>query len=97
MNLLVGNFIIFISALIGITFNFKNIIIILLGVEVMLLSLNLNFIFSSISLDDLYGQYFSLLILTVAAAESAVGLAIIIVYYKIRHNILLNTYFIFKK
>jgi len=82
MNLLIGNFIIFLSALIGITFNFKNIIIILLGVEVMLLALNLNFIFSSISLDDLYGQYFSLLILTVAAAESAIGLAILVILFR---------------
>lgn len=96
MNPIIGNLIIFISALIGITFNFRNVIIILLGVEVILLALNLNFIFSSIHLDDLYGQYSSLLILTVAAAESAIGLAIIIMYYRIQGNILIRFHSVFK-
>ena len=56
-------------------------------IELMLLSLNLNFIVFSVYFDDLYGQLFSLFILTVAAAESAVGLAIIIIYYRVRGNI----------
>ena len=50
----------------------------------MLLSINLNFIFFSIYLDDLIGQLFALYILTVAAAESAIGLAILVVYYRLR-------------
>ena len=62
----------------------KNIIIILMSIELMLLSINLNFIIFSVFLDDLIGQFFALLILTVAAAEAAIGLAILIVYYRIR-------------
>jgi NADH-quinone oxidoreductase subunit K len=58
-----------------------------MGVELMLLSSNLNFIYFSIYLDDLYGQLFSLFILTIAASESAVGLAIVIIYYRIRGSI----------
>jgi len=56
-------------------------------IELVLLSLNLNFILFSVYFDDLYGQLFSFFILTVAAGESAVGLAIIIIYYRIRGNI----------
>jgi NADH-quinone oxidoreductase subunit K len=59
-------------------------------IELILLSLNLNFIVFSIYLDDLYGQIFSLFILTVAAAESAVGLAIVIVYYRTRGGVSIN-------
>jgi len=58
-----------------------------MGIELMLLSSNLNFIFFSLYLDDIYGQIFSLFILTVAASESAIGLAIIIAYYRIRGSI----------
>ena len=61
-----------------------------MGIELILLSLNLNFIFFSIYLDDLYGQLFSLFILTIAASESAIGLAIIIIYYRLRGNISIN-------
>ena len=59
-------------------------------IELMLLSLNLNFIIFSVYLDDLYGQIFSLFILTVAAGESAIGLAIIILYYRVRGSISMN-------
>jgi NADH-quinone oxidoreductase subunit K len=55
-----------------------------MSIEIMLLAVNLNFIFFSIYLDDLIGQLFSLYILTVAAAESAIGLAILVVYYRLR-------------
>jgi NADH-quinone oxidoreductase subunit K len=82
--------IIFVIALLGIVFNFQNVLIILMGVELLLLSTNLNFIFFSIYLDDLYGQLFSLFILTIAASESAIGLAIIISHYRSRGNILLS-------
>ena len=71
----------------GIVFNRRSILIILMCIELMLLSLNLNFIVFSIYFDDLFGQLFSLFILTVAASESAVGLAIIIIYYRVRGNI----------
>lgn len=62
----------------------KNFLVILMSIEIMLLAVNLNFIFFSIYLDDLIGQIFALYILTVAAAESAIGLAILVVYYRLR-------------
>ena len=65
-------------------------------VELLLLSLNMNFILFSVYLDDLYGQLFSFFILTVAAAESAIGLAIIIIYYRVRGSILVNDKFVIK-
>ena len=66
----------------GIFLNRKNIIIMLMSIELMLLAVNLNFIIFSVYLDDLLGQVFSIFILTVAAAEAAIGLAIIVVYYR---------------
>jgi NADH-quinone oxidoreductase subunit K len=60
-------------------------------VELILLSVNLNFILFSVYLDDFYGQIFSLFILTVAAGESAVGLAILIIYFRIRGSIFLES------
>jgi len=75
--------IIFILGVIGIILNYKNILIMLMSIELMLLSINFNFIVYSVYLDDILGQIFSLLILTVAAAEAAIGLAILIVYYRI--------------
>jgi NADH-quinone oxidoreductase subunit K len=58
-----------------------------MSIELMLLAINLNFIIFSIFLDDILGQLFALLILTVAAAESAIGLALLVVYYRIRGTI----------
>jgi len=63
----------------------------LMGIELMLLSVNLNFTFFSLYLDDMYGQVFSLFILTVVAGDSGVGLAIIILYYRLRGHINLNS------
>ena len=74
----------FVIGLSGIFLNRKNIIILLMSIELMLLSINFNFIIFSIFLDDIVGQLFALLILTVAAAESAIGLAILVIYYRIR-------------
>lgn len=68
----------------------KNIIIILMSIELILLSINLNFIIFSIVLDDIVGQIFALFILTVAAAESAIGLAILVVYYRLKGVISIN-------
>lgn len=93
---LVANFFLIFIGLIGIIFNRRNILIILMCVELVLLSLNLNFILFSVYLDDLFGQLFSFFILTVAAAESAIGLAIIIIYYRIRGNINVNSQFSLK-
>jgi NADH-quinone oxidoreductase subunit K len=58
-----------------------------MSIELMLLSINFNFIIFSVFLDDILGQLFALLILTVAAAESAIGLAILVIYYRIRGTI----------
>jgi NADH-quinone oxidoreductase subunit K len=80
----------FVIAIFGIFLVKKSIIIILMSIELLLLAVNLNFIIFSIYLDDLIGQTFSLFILTVAAAESAIGLAILVVYYRIKGIISIN-------
>jgi NADH-quinone oxidoreductase subunit K len=71
----------------GIILNHKNIIIILMSVELILLSVNINLVAFSTFAGDLTGQVFALLILTVAAAESAIGLAILLSYYRNRGSI----------
>jgi len=65
----------------------KHVIIILISLELILLSTNINFVIFSAFLDDILGQIYALLVLTVAAAESALGLAILIVYYRLRGGI----------
>lgn len=80
----------FFIGLFGIVLNRKNILIALMSIELMLLAINLNFVIFSNSMDDVIGQVFALLILTVAAAESAIGLAILIIYYRLRGNILIE-------
>lgn len=77
----------FLVGLLGILSTRKNIIIVLISIELMLLSININFIFFSIFLNDIYGQIFSLIILTVAAAEASVGLALLVLYYRLRNLI----------
>jgi len=72
----------FAIGVIGIFLNRKNVIIILMSIEIILLSVNLNLIAFSYFLNDLTGQIFSLFVLTVAAAEAAIGLAILVVYYR---------------
>jgi NADH-quinone oxidoreductase subunit K len=94
---LTTNFLLFITGLVGMVINRRNILILIMCIEMMLLSLNLNFIVFSIYFDDLYGQVFSLFILTVAAAESAIGLAIIIIYYRLRGSILMDQISVLKK
>ncbi|KUO58082.1 MAG: NADH-quinone oxidoreductase subunit NuoK [Alphaproteobacteria bacterium] len=71
----------------GIFLNRKNVIVILMSVELMLLAVNINLVAFSYFLNDLTGQVFALFILTVAAAEAAIGLAIIVVYYRNRGSI----------
>ena len=72
---------------VGVFLNRRNVIVILMSIELMLLAVNLNFVAFSQSLGDLVGQVFTLLILTVAAAESAIGLAILVVYFRNRGDI----------
>ena len=71
----------------GIFLNRKNVIIILMSVELMLLAVNINFIAFSAHLNDLVGQIFAMFVLTVAAAEAAIGLAILVVYFRNRGSI----------
>ena len=79
--------ILFVLGVFGIFMNRKNVIVILMSVELILLSVNLNFVAFSSRLDDLTGQVFALFILTVAAAEAAIGLAIVVIYYRNRGSI----------
>jgi NADH-quinone oxidoreductase subunit K len=79
--------ILFTLGVFGIFLNRRNIIIILMSIELILLAVNLNLVAFSGQLGDLAGQVFALLILTVAAAEAAIGLAILVVFYRIRGSI----------
>ena len=71
----------------GIFLNRKNVIVILMSVELILLAVNLNFVAFSAWLNDLTGQIFAMFVLTVAAAEAAIGLAIVVVYFRNRGSI----------
>ena len=77
----------FTLGIIGIFLNRKNVIIILMSIELILLAVNINLVSFSIYLQNLVGQVFTMFILTVAAAEAAVGLAIIVIYYKNKGSI----------
>ena len=79
--------ILFTISVVGIFLNRKNIIILLMSIELMLLAVNINFIAFSHYLNDIAGQIFVFFILTVAAAESAIGLAIYVVYFRIRGTV----------
>ena len=79
--------ILFTVGVLGIFLNRKNIIIILMSVELILLAVNINFVAFSTTLGDLVGQVFALFVLTVAAAEAAIGLAILVVYFRNRGSI----------
>jgi len=85
--MLVITSIIFFIGLCGIVLNRKNILNIIMSIELLLLSVNLNFAIFSIYLDDIVGQIFVIFILTIAAAESAIGLAIITVFYRLKGSI----------
>src|SRR4051812_31752623 len=79
--------ILFTIGVMGIFLNRKNIIIILMSIELILLAVNINFVAFSAYLGDLVGQVFALFVLTVAAAEAAIGLAILVVYFRNRGSI----------
>lgn len=90
-NFLIVSVLLFVIGLIGFLINRKNTLILLLALEIMLLSININFVAFSVFMDDLIGQFFALIILTVAAAESALGLALLIVFYRIKGGIAADT------
>ncbi|MDG2186728.1 MAG: NADH-quinone oxidoreductase subunit NuoK [Hyphomicrobiales bacterium] len=79
--------ILFVIGIFGVFLNKKNIIIILMSIELMLLSVNINLVSFSSYLGDIIGQIFSLLVLTVAAAEAAIGLAILVIYFRNKGSI----------
>ncbi|NNG03275.1 MAG: NADH-quinone oxidoreductase subunit NuoK [Inquilinus sp.] len=79
--------ILFTLGIFGIFLNRKNVIIILMSIELMLLAVNINLVAFSTSLGNLAGQVFALFVLTVAAAEAAIGLAILVVYFRNRGSI----------
>jgi len=79
--------ILFVIGIFGVFLNKKNIIIILMSIELMLLAVNINFVAFSTYLNDIMGQVFSLLVLTVAAAEAAIGLAILVIYFRNKGSI----------
>ncbi|AWD20316.1 NADH-quinone oxidoreductase subunit NuoK [Pseudogemmobacter blasticus] len=77
----------FVIGIFGIFLNRKNVIVILMSIELMLLSVNLNLVAFSVHLGDMVGQVFTLFVLTVAAAEAAIGLAILVVFNRNRGTI----------
>ncbi|KAB2964013.1 NADH-quinone oxidoreductase subunit NuoK [Zoogloea sp.] len=90
LNQLITNLLLFFISVFGILLNRSSILIVFMCIEMILLSTNLNYLILSVYLDDAVGQIFSLIILTVAAAESAIGLSILILYYRIKGNININ-------
>ncbi|MCX9147623.1 NADH-quinone oxidoreductase subunit NuoK [Erythrobacter sp. NE805] len=79
--------ILFVLGVLGIFLNRKNVIVILMAVELILLAVNINLVAFSAFLNDLAGQVFAMLVLTVAAAEAAIGLAILVIYFRTRGSI----------
>jgi len=77
----------FLIGVLGLVLNRKNILITLMSIELMLLAINFNFVIFSVYLDDIAGYVFVLFILTIAAAESAIGLAVLTVYYRLKNTI----------
>lgn len=87
LNYLLVSCTLFLLGIWGIFLNRKNIIVMLMSIELMLLAVNCNFLVFSMYIDDVLGQVFSLFILTVAAAESSIGLALLVIYYRARGTV----------
>lgn len=87
LHYLVVSSLLFTLGICGIFLNRKNVITLLMSIELILLSVNINFVAFSVKLGDLTGQVFALFILTVAAAEAAIGLAILVIYFRGRGTI----------
>jgi NADH-quinone oxidoreductase subunit K len=79
--------VVFTTGIFGIFLNRKNVIVILMSIELILLSININFVAFSAYMGDLAGQIFAMFVLTVAAGEAAIGLAIVVVYFRNRGSI----------
>ena len=86
-NYLLDSGLVFVIGVLGIFLNRKNIIVILMSIELILLAVNINLVAFSTFIGDIVGQVFALLVLTVAAAEAAIGLAVLVVYFRNRGSI----------
>lgn len=86
----------FFLGFLGVLTNRRHFLVVIICIEIILLSVNMYFLLFSLQLNDILGQFFALFILTVAAAESSIGLAIIILYYRNRGNISYNNRFSLK-
>lgn len=95
IQLIVSLYLFFLGFL-GILINRRHFLIVIICIEMMLLSVNLLFLIFSLQLDDVLGQIFAFFVLTIAAAESCIGLAIIILYYRNRGNISFDNWFSLK-
>lgn len=83
--------ILFVLGVLGIFLNRKNVIVILMAIELILLSVNVNLVAFSAYLQDLTGQVFAMFVLTVAAGEAAIGLAILVIYFRSRGTIAVDS------
>lgn len=79
--------ILFLIGILGFVFNRKNIILMLISIEIMLLAITLLVLVGSVNLDDIIGQTYGIYIIVIAGAESAIGLAILVAFYRLRGNI----------
>jgi len=82
--------ILFLIGILGFVFNRKNIILMLISIEIMLLAITFLVLVTSISIDDIVGQTYAIYIIVIAGAESAIGLAILVAFYRLRGNITLE-------
>jgi len=84
---LLFSLVLFIIGCFGMFLSRKHLIIVLISLELMLLSININFVVYSVLLDDILGQIYAIMLLAIAAAETAIGLAILVIYYRLRGGI----------
>jgi NADH-ubiquinone oxidoreductase chain 4L len=87
MNL---SLVLFLIGVLGFVLNRKNIILMLISIEIMLLSITFLILVSSFTYDDILGQTFAIYVITIAGAESAIGLGILVAYYRLRGNITID-------
>jgi len=90
INYLTLSSLMFVSGLVSLFLNKKHVLVVIISIELVLLSINFNFLVFSSFLDDGVGQLYAMWVLAVAAGESAIGLAIVIAYYRLKGNIYIN-------
>ena len=90
LNVTIVSYLAFLISLIGVVLNRKNILLILVSIELCLLSINYGFLTTSVLIDDLLGQIITIFVLTVAAGETSIGLAILVLYFRIYGSIALD-------